>query len=311
MIIQQVPSGGHVLQALWRSRPEWFAFICIGAILVYPATLHAQVGKRTKLQGERMKSQPAADAPPPAQTSIGSLNLSQAQRRTWMSKPVEGLQRELPPGYSLYVIGSSSPQSLEVLGDMLKRQDEKTKVLEQSGQTLVVYAKKDTAAGLIERRERYLVDFMAPLNTREQAHATVEGLSRQTPRSTRCRMHVTTALVQNPAGATLPNAWRSSLRGSGRTFARQRTVARRSYHPSRSMLASTCSKPKLARMSSGAWLRQEGRWSREGAAPVSTSSGAGAGVEDPWRRRIPSGPGGDARSDVHQAQRHGREDRPA
>ena len=82
---------------------RWWALS--GALVVVAALdAEAQVGKRTKLQGEKAPVKQADVAPP--SPVIGSLRLSPAAARTWKVSSVELLNSQLPKGNSLYVIGS-------------------------------------------------------------------------------------------------------------------------------------------------------------------------------------------------------------
>jgi hypothetical protein len=120
----------------------------------------AQVGKRSKLQGEKSPAKQVDTTPPSA--TIGSLRLTPAGVRTWKNTPLHALKQELPEGNSLYVV-ANPPDSRARLLDELKRLGGDAKIVDQAHQAVFIYADQNTAARLTSMKDEPWLDIVTPL----------------------------------------------------------------------------------------------------------------------------------------------------
>lgn len=120
----------------------------------------AQVGSRSKLQGEKSPTKQADTSPP--STTIGSLRLTPAGVRTWKNTPLQALKQELPEGNSLYVVANAPDSRLRLL-DELNRLGNDVKIVDQAHQAVFIYASQDTAANLTSMKHEAWLDIVTPL----------------------------------------------------------------------------------------------------------------------------------------------------
>ncbi len=127
-------------------------------LLARAGVVDAQVGKRTKLQGEKAgPQQPAATS---AAIRIGSVHLTPSKSAAWKGTPIANRLKAIPEEPSLYIIGNFTQTNARFKAEIEKFSKD-TRIAEETPNSLVIYTSAETARKLYADQE--LSDIIEPL----------------------------------------------------------------------------------------------------------------------------------------------------